>query len=69
LDSDNGIIEGQTNLKSYIIQFYKGLFGEPEQSSFSLELDRADDIKQVSKTENNILTTPFSEEEVKATIF
>jgi hypothetical protein len=30
LYSDNGVIEGQTNLKSYITQFYKGLFGEPE---------------------------------------
>jgi hypothetical protein len=27
LDSDNGTIEGQTDLKSYITQFYKGLFG------------------------------------------
>jgi hypothetical protein len=32
LDSDNGVIEGQANLKSYITQFYKGLFGEPKQT-------------------------------------
>jgi hypothetical protein len=30
LDTDNGTIEGQTNLKSYITKFYKSLFGEPE---------------------------------------
>jgi hypothetical protein len=30
LDTDNGTIEGQANLKSYIIKFYKSLFGEPE---------------------------------------
>jgi excinuclease UvrABC nuclease subunit len=69
LDSDNGVIEGQANLKSYITQFYKGLFGEPEQTSFSLELDRTEDIKQVSEAENDILTAPFSEKEVKAAIF
>jgi hypothetical protein len=34
-----------------------------------LESDRTDDIKQVSETENDILTTPFSEEKVKAAIF
>jgi hypothetical protein len=39
LDSDNGTVEGQANLKSYITQFYKGLFGEPEQSPFTLESD------------------------------
>jgi hypothetical protein len=27
LDSDNAIIEGRASLKSYITQFYKGLFG------------------------------------------
>jgi hypothetical protein len=36
LDTDNGTIEGQANLKSYITKFYKSLFGEPEQSSFAL---------------------------------
>jgi hypothetical protein len=69
LESDNGIIEGQANLKSYITKFYKGLFGEPERSSFVLDDDRVDDIPQVSQAENDILTAPFSEEEVKAAIF
>jgi hypothetical protein len=69
LDSGNGIIEGQGNLKSNITQFYKGLFGEPEQSSFSLEPDRIDGIPQVAQAENAILTAPFTEEEVKAAIF
>jgi hypothetical protein len=69
LDSDNGTVEGQANLKSYITQFYKGLFGEPEQSPFTLESDKTNDITQVTEEENTILTTPFSEEEVKAAIF
>jgi hypothetical protein len=69
LDSDNGTVEGQANLKSYITQFYNGLFREPEQSPFTLESDRTNDITQVTEEENTILTAPFSEEEVKAAIF
>jgi hypothetical protein len=34
-----------------------------------LESDRTEDIKQVSEAENDILTAPFSEKEVKAAIF
>jgi hypothetical protein len=68
LDSENGIIEGHANLKSYITHFYKGLFGEPEHYSFILELDRTDDITQVTGEENAILTAPFSEDEVKVAI-
>jgi hypothetical protein len=46
-----------------------GLFREPEQSSFTLELDRTNDITHVTMKENAILIAPFSEEEVKAAIF
>jgi hypothetical protein len=63
------VIEGQENLKSNMTHFYKGLFGEPEQCSISLESDRTDDITQVIEVENAILMAPFSEEEVKAAIF
>jgi hypothetical protein len=70
LDSDNGIIEGHENLKSYITQFYKGIFGESEQSSFTLDANRSDfDISQVTGEENAILTAPFSENEIKVAIF
>jgi hypothetical protein len=69
LDGENRIIEEQANLKSFITHFYKGLFGEPEQSSFILECDRTDDITQVIEEENGILTAPFSEDEVKVLIF
>jgi hypothetical protein len=69
LDSDNETIERQANLKSYITQFYKGLFEEPEQSPFTLESDRTYDITQVTKEENTILTSLFTKEEVKVAIF
>jgi hypothetical protein len=69
LDHENGKIKGQANLKNYMIGFYKGLFGEPEQSSFSLDPDRMEDISQVSQEENNFLTSPFTEDKFKKAIF
>jgi hypothetical protein len=56
-------------LKSYITNYYKDLFGPPEESSFSLNEDRTDDIPQVSPEENGLLTAPYSEDEVKKAIF
>jgi len=44
LDHENGIVEGQANLKAYITRFYKELFGEPEVSSFTLEKDKIFDV-------------------------
>ena len=62
------MIEGQQNLKEYITNFYKDLFGPSEDNHFSLN-DRMDDIPQVSQTENEFLTAPFTEKEVWDVIF
>ena len=67
-EHEGGKIEGQQNLKEYITNFYKDLFGPPEDNHFSLN-DRMDDIPQVSQTENEFLTTPFTEKEVRDAIF
>jgi hypothetical protein len=44
LIQDEGLIEGHEQLKSYITNYYKGLFGPPEESTFSLNEDLTDDI-------------------------
>jgi hypothetical protein len=44
LVQDEGLIEGHEHLKSYITNYYKGLFGSPEESSFSLDETQTDDI-------------------------
>jgi hypothetical protein len=44
LVQDEGLIEGHEHLKSYITNYYKGLFGSPEESSFSLDETQMDDI-------------------------
>ena len=68
LEQDGIKIEGQYNLKSYITQFYKDLFGPPEDNHFSLS-DRIDDIPQVSQEENEFLRAPFTEKEVRDAVF
>jgi hypothetical protein len=69
LVQDEGTIKGHENLKSYIMNYYKGLFGSPKEGNFSMDETRTDDIPQVSIVENNLLTAPYSEEELKKAVF
>jgi hypothetical protein len=58
---DEGLIEGHEHLKSYITNYYKGLFVSLEESSFSLDETQTDAIPQVPMEENDLLTAPYSE--------
>ncbi|KAJ1290602.1 hypothetical protein BS78_02G256700 [Paspalum vaginatum] len=69
LENGTTKVEGHAELKSFITEFYKGLFGEPEDNSFTLDESINYDIDQVSSHENNLLTTDFSESEIKEAIF
>jgi hypothetical protein len=69
LEQDEGIIVGDANLKVFITDYYKSLFGPHIQNSFSLDETLRHDIPQVSEEENEVLVAPFSEEEVKAAVF
>jgi hypothetical protein len=69
LELDEGLIVGEDNLKTYIIDYYKVLFGPPESNLFSLDENLKDDIPQVSNLENEILPCAFSEVEIKEAIF
>jgi len=60
IEQEDGIIVGDTNLKNYITNYYKNLFGQPEANNFSLVESRIEDIPQVSAEENIILTSPFT---------
>jgi hypothetical protein len=66
---DVGTIEGHENLKSYITNYYKGLFDSPDEGNFSMDESRTDDIPQVSIEENNFLNALFTEDEVKKAVF
>jgi exonuclease III len=64
LEQDDGTIVGDENLKLYITNYYKHLFGPPTSNNFSMMEDRIDDIPQLSPDENTSLTAEFSEKEV-----
>jgi hypothetical protein len=64
LEQDEGTIVGDENLRIFISEYYKKLFGPQVQNSFSLYNDANSDIPQVSSEENVMLTADFTEEEV-----
>jgi hypothetical protein len=59
LVQEEGVIEGHEQLKSYITNYYKSLFGEPDESNLSMDESRTDDIPQVSVEQNNLLCSLF----------
>jgi len=69
LEQDEGTIVGHDNLKTYITEYYKNLFREPEQNDFSLNEDTTEDIPQVSQIENEFLCDEFSEKEIRDAVF
>jgi hypothetical protein len=68
LEQDEGTIIGEENLKVFISEYYKGLFGAPPQNHFTLLEDRIDDIPQLSSDEKNLLSADFTEIEVKEAV-
>jgi hypothetical protein len=69
LQHEDRKIEGDQALKEYITSYYKDLFGPPKPSSLSLDETRVEDIEQVSHEEIELLTRPFSIDEVRDAIF
>jgi hypothetical protein len=55
---------GDENLKVYITEYYKKLFGAPAHSSVTMNEDRIDDIPQLFVEENVLLSKKIIEEEV-----
>ena len=53
----------------YITDFYKKLFGAPEENFFSLDETVGQDISKLSEEENDILKAEFTEKEVHDAIF
>jgi len=69
LDDGDTIIDGDAQLKQHITNYYKNLFGPPDNSNMKLDEHLVQDIPQVSELENEYLTDVFTESEVRATIF
>jgi hypothetical protein len=62
-------IKGNEPLKSYIMDYYKNLFGPSDGGQFSFDSDRRSDILQILQDDNEKLIANFTEQEVKEAIF
>jgi hypothetical protein len=68
LKQGEGRIVCHENLKHFITEYYKNLFGAPEPNYFTLIEFQHDDVPQLSEEDNNILIANFTEEEVHEAI-
>jgi len=69
LEQEEGVIIGNENLKHYITNYYKKLFGPHEENDFSLVEEVRGDIPQVTERENEFLTAAFTEQEIHDALF
>lgn len=59
LEQDEGTILGQDNIKNYITEFYKSLFGAPVENIVSMIESMKDDISQLSQEEPTLQKSRF----------
>jgi hypothetical protein len=64
LEQEEGTIVGQDNLKIYISEYCKPLFGPPSDSGCTMRDSITHDIPQLSHEENDILIAKFSEKDI-----
>jgi hypothetical protein len=59
LEQEEGLIQGEKELREYITKYYKELFSPLKSIPMSLDESRCDDIPQVSIQENEMLVAQF----------
>ena len=64
LEQDEGTVVGHENLKLYISNYYKQLFGPPVDYAVTLDVSVVADIPQLQSGDNETLFAPFTEKEV-----
>ena len=69
LEQEEGVIEGDDNLKKYITNYYKKLFDKAKRKNIFLEKTEISDIPWVSDEQNSVLLEEFTGKEVKEAIF
>ena len=65
----DAMIKGTNNLIKHATDFYKELFGPAPGNTFHLDPDTWGQDEKLTAEENEFLTRPFSEEEVKTALF
>jgi hypothetical protein len=59
------VIKSLKDCEAYITQYYQGMFGPSDCEDFQLTESQYDEMPQVSSEEKEILTSEFTEKEVK----
>lgn len=68
LVGDDGVIEGDEEIREHATQFYKSLFGSPDKPNTHLNPNCWDGNEKVDSFENEQLVRPFTEEEIKKVV-
>jgi hypothetical protein len=69
LMGSNGLVEDQQEMSKIAVDFYKNLFAAENEGGISLRPDLWGSEDLVTQEENDFLSAPFSEKEVKEAIF
>jgi len=69
LEDDGKIIKGDEQLKKYITDYYRGLFGPSDISPLTMDESRMEDIPQVTDDDKEKLIANFSYNEIREAIF
>jgi hypothetical protein len=57
LEQEEGIVEGEEHLNSYITKYYKNMFGKSQVSSLTLNESLVEDILQITNMESEMLVS------------
>lgn len=69
LEGPNGLVDDDQGMMKVAVEFYKKLFSKEPRGEVSLKEDFWNEEDKVNEIENNWLTAPFTEEEIKQAIF
>jgi hypothetical protein len=59
LEQEDGIVEGEEQLNSYITRYYKKLLGKSQVSNLTLNESLLEDIPQIANMESEMLVADF----------
>jgi hypothetical protein len=62
-------VEDNDLMLKHVVEYYKNLFGSELESGVKLEEDFWEEEDKVTIQENELLTAPFSKEEIRLAIF
>lgn len=65
----NGLVDDQVGMLRIAMSFYKNLFVPEKNEGITWRHDFWDNDELVTQEENDLLDSPFSEEEIKEVVF